>query len=67
MMEPLFTAVLFNGTTISVIATDKHSRIVMETTTAKNPIIPIITRFGIESNEKSNEQLFLLIIGILTV
>lgn len=38
---------LFNGTTISVIASDKLPRNEYETTMAKEPIIPMTTRCGI--------------------
>lgn len=47
MIVSLLLPVLFNGTTISVIATDKHPRIKNDTTMAKNPITPITTRCGI--------------------
>lgn len=46
MTDSLPVFVLFNGATISVIATDKQARIVYTTTIPRNPITPSTTRCG---------------------
>lgn len=46
MSESFEMPVLLTGTTISVMAMDKHCRIRNDTTMPKNPIIPKTTRCG---------------------
>lgn len=48
--------VLFSGTTISVIATDKHARIEYATAIAMKPIKAMITRCGTSFKRNISEK-----------
>lgn len=57
MIDPLLFAVLFIGTTISVIANDKQERIVVITIVPKNIITLKTTRCGIAEPKKFTNEM----------